>query len=423
MYGMRKHILVVSAIFVAIGAYFLFSHHLTARMPIKVGIIHSLTGTMAISEKSVVDATMLALEEINNSGGILGREIQAIVVDTRSNVSEFEDQAERLINEDKVSVLFGCWTSSSRKVVKEVVERFQHLLFYPVQYEGLEQSPNIIYTGAAPNQQIIPAVKWAFDHLGDRFFLVGSDYVFPRTANAIIRDQVTALGGQIVGEHYVPLGGRHFDRIVSHILETRPEVILNTINGDSNTSFFRALRMAGITPHHIPTLSFSVAEGELTSLDPGVMAGDYAAWNYFQGINNPRNKNFVEKFRAKFGSNRVTDDPMEAAYFGVYLWAQAVYDAQTDEVERVNQSILDQSFAAPEGIVYVDSETRHTWKTVRVGKIRDDGQFDVVWTSDHPVRPVPFPAYRTQSEWEEFLRGLYRMWGNQWAAGPGLLKE
>ncbi|MCA9473439.1 MAG: urea ABC transporter substrate-binding protein [Nitrospirales bacterium] len=412
----RKLILVALVVLVSVGAYLFMAQRMTTRPPIKVGILHSLTGTMSISERSVVDATMLALEEINQSGGVLGRNIQAIVVDTGSNALQFADEAERLIDAEKVSVLFGCWTSASRKVVKEVVERFNHLLFYPVQYEGLEQSPNIIYTGAAPNQQIIPAVKWAFDHLGDRFYLVGSDYVFPRTANAMIRDQVGALDGHIVGERYVPLGGRHFESIVMEILEAQPDVIMNTINGDSNTSFFLALRMAGVTPAHIPTLSFSMAENELLSLDSRMMAGDYAAWNYFQGIRDARNLDFVEKFQRKFGPGRVTADSMESAYFSVYLWAQAVRDAQTDDVAIVNQTILDQSFAAPGGIVYVDSSTRHTWKTVRVGKIREDGQFDILWTSDHPIRPVPFPTYRTQSEWEEFLQRLYRGWGNQWAA-------
>ena len=420
----KRRFIIGGFIAIAVGGMYLLSLYSGGSTPaIKVGVLHSLTGTMAISEKSVADATVLALEEINQAGGLLGRQVQAIVVDTNSSLLQFADEAERLINDEKVSVLFGCWTSASRKVVKDVVERFDHLLFYPVQYEGLEQSPNIIYTGAAPNQQIIPAVKWAFDNLGKSFFLVGSDYVFPRTANAMMRDQVTALGGQIVGERYTPLGSRQFDSIVSDILEARPAVILNTINGDSNTSFFHALRMAGITPDHIPTLSFSVAEDELTSMDPRTMVGDYAAWNYFQAITSKHNRDFVANFKDKYGNDRVTDDPMEAAYFGVHLWAQAVKDAKTDDVSVVSQSILDQSFAAPGGIVYIDPATRHTWKTVRVGKIREDGQFDIVWTSEHPIRPVPFPTYRTQTEWEEFLLDHYHMWGNQWAATARIPEE
>ncbi len=420
-----KRIVIIGAILAfAIGALFIFKQYGgESRPPIKVGVIHSLTGTMAISEKSVADATMLAIAEINEAGGLLGREIQAVLVDTQSTLTNFEREAIRLIQEEKVSVLFGCWTSASRKVVKDVVERFNHLLFYPVQYEGLEQSPNIIYTGAAPNQQIIPAVKWAFDHLGERFFLVGSDYVFPRTANAIIRDQVMALGGEIVGERYIPLGSRVVSEIVAEIVAAKPTVILNTINGDSNTEFFHVLRRAGVTSDRISTMSFSLAESELAAIDPQIMAGDFAAWNYFQSIKSPRNQKFVTQFQKKYGNHRVTDDPMEAAFFGVHLWAQAVRDANTDEVERVRQSILDQSFAAPEGIVYIDPETRHSWKTVRVGKIRGDGQFDIIWTSDHAIRPVPFPPYRTRVAWDEFLQGLYRMWGDQWAMTTTVYKE
>ena len=410
-------------VLVVVSLYLLSVYHVGSTPPIKVGVLHSLTGTMAISEKSVADATLLALEEINQSGGLLGRQVEPIVVDTNSSLVGFAEEAERLIQEEHVSVIFGGWTSASRKVVLEVVEHFNHLLFYPVQYEGLEQSPNIIYTGAAPNQQIIPAVKWAFDHLGESFFLVGSDYVFPRTANAIIRDQVKALGGQIVGEQYIPLGSRDIHSIVAEIVEAQPKVILNTINGDSNTAFFQILRMAGVTPEHIPTVSFSLAENELTALDPQSMIGDYAAWNYFQSIESTRNHDFVTHFQGRFGNHRVTDDPMEAAYFGVHLWAQAVRDAKTADMSAVRHSILDQSFAAPGGIVYIDSETRHTWKTVRVGRIRADGQFDIIWTSDHPIRPVPFPPYRSRAEWTDFLADLYYMWGNQWAASAVVHKE
>ncbi|MGB0909825.1 MAG: urea ABC transporter substrate-binding protein [Nitrospirales bacterium] len=423
LHSNRALIVGVCIAVVVVSFYLLSRHNVGSTPPIKVGVLHSLTGTMAISEKSVADATLLAFEEINQSGGLLGRQVEPIVVDTNSSLVKFAEEAKRLIQEEHVSVIFGGWTSASRKVVLEVVEQFNHLLFYPVQYEGLEQSPNIIYTGAAPNQQIIPAVKWAFDHLGKSFFLVGSDYVFPRTANAIIRDQVKALGGQIVGEQYIPLGSRDIHSTVSKIVEAQPKVILNTINGDSNTAFFQILRMAGVTPNQIPTVSFSLAENELTAMDSQSMVGDYAAWNYFQSIESPRNHNFVTHFQGKFGNHRVTDDPMEAAYFGVHLWAQAVRDAKTDEMSAVRHSILDQSFAAPGGIVYVDSETRHTWKTVRVGKIRADGQFDIVWTSDHPIRPVPFPSYRSRAEWNDFLADLYHMWGNQWAVAATVHQE
>jgi len=314
-----------------------------------------------------------------------------------------------------VAVVFGCWTSACRKTVRPVFERHDHLLVYPVQYEGLEASPNILYTGAAPNQQIIPAVKWSFDHLGRRFFLVGSDYVFPRTANAIIRDQVTALQGEIAGEVYIPLGSTAVDEAVQAILANRPAVILNSINGDSNIAFFRALRGAGITPAEIPTVSFSIAEAELPTLDIDLLVGDYAAWNYFQSLESPENRGFVARFRERYGAQRVTSDPLEAAYLGVKLWSQAVARDATSEVGIIRETVLDQSYHAPSGVVYSDPRNRHTWKTVRIGQIRADGQFQVVWDSGDPIRPEPFPAYRSRAQWRLFLDTLYRGWDEHWA--------
>jgi urea transport system substrate-binding protein len=370
---------------------------------------------MAISEKSVRDATLLAIQEINERGGVLGKTIAPVVVDGKSDWATFAQEAENLITREKVSVVFGCWTSASRKAVKPVFEKHNHLLVYPVQYEGLEQSPNIVYTGAAPNQQIIPAVKWAFDKGWKKPFLVASDYVFPRAANEIIKAQVAALRGKVTGEEYILLGSSDVNSVVEHIIAARPNVIFNTINGDTNVAFFNALRAAGITPDKVPTISFSIAEDELRSTNPQTMAGDYAVWNYFQSIDTPENRQFVTRFKQKYGQDRVTDDPMEAAYFGVHLWAQAVKDAGSDNVEAVRKAIANQTFSAPEGLVTVDSENQHTWKTVFVGRIKPDGQFEIVWTSGRPVRPVPFPIYKTQADWEKFLDHLYTGWGNSWA--------
>jgi urea transport system substrate-binding protein len=385
---------------------------------IKVGVLHALTGTMAISETSVVDATLLAIEEINQNGGVLGRQIEPVVVDTKSDWTFAAAEAERLITEQDVSVIFGCWTSSCRKTVRPVIEQYSHLLFYPVQYEGLELSPNIVYTGAAPNQQITPAVKWSVENLGKKVFLVGSDYVFPRTANAIIKDQVKALRGEVVGEEYIVLGSQNVGGMVQKIVAAQPDVILNTINGDSNVAFFKALRDAGVTAQEIPVVSFSIAEDELRTLGAGEMAGHYASWNYFQSVKSEENSAFVDAFKKKYGADRVTDDPMEAAYFGVYLWAQAVEQAGSVDVTSVRQTITGQSFNAPEGVVSIDPETLHTWKVVRIGQIQADGQFAVVWTSNGPVRPVPYPIYRTQAEWDKFLVDLYTGWGGSWA-NPG----
>jgi len=386
--------------------------------PIRVGILHSLTGTMAISESPVVDATQLAIEELNDRGGVLGRPVEAVVADGRSDWPTFAREAERLITQEKVSVVFGCWTSASRKTVRPVFEAHDHLLFYPVQYEGMEQSPNIVYTGAAPNQQIVPAVKWAADNLGKRFFLVASDYVFPRAANEVIRDQSASLGAEIVGEEYILLGSTDVQAAVDRIAEVRPDVILNTINGDTNVAFFGALRDAGIATDAIPTMSFSIAEPELQSMDISKMVGDLATWNYFQSLDSPENQAFVESFRARHGAQGVVSDPMEAAYFGVHLWAQAVEEAASAEVCGVRQALRGQSLLAPGGMVNIDNENNHTWKTVRVGKIRADGQFDVLWDSDRAIRPVPYPPTRSRAAWDAFLDGLYAGWGDSWA-NPG----
>ncbi|HVT42918.1 MAG TPA: urea ABC transporter substrate-binding protein [Thermoanaerobaculia bacterium] len=416
--GTRNALLAVTMVLIVAGIVSYLLPRFREKAPIRVGILHSLSGTMAISETSVVDATVLAIEEINDRGGLLGRRIEPIVVDGRSDSATFAKEARALIVDEKVSVIFGCWTSACRKTVKPIVEQFRHLLFYPVQYEGLESSRHIVYTGAAPNQQIIPAVKWSFETIGTKFFLVGSDYVFPRVANQIIRDQVRALRGEILGEEYILLGSDDVEPIVRKIVETRPDAILNTINGDSNIAFFRQLRAAGITPDRIPTVSFSITENELQGMDLLSMRGDYASWNYFQSLEGEANAAFLDRFRRRYGAGRTTSDPMEAAYFGVHLWAQAVADAETDEVGTVREMIRRQSWGAPEGVVYIDPENLHTWKTVRIGRIDEKGQFDIVWTSGRPVRPVPFPIFRSTDEWLEFLEGLRREWGG-WV-NPGV---
>ena len=382
---------------------------------IRVGVLHSLTGTMAISEVSVVNATLLAMEEINARGGVNGRRIEALVRDGESDGIIFAREAERLIAEDRVEVVFGCWTSDCRRTVRPVFERHDHLLFYPVQYEGIELSPNIVYTGAAPNQQIIPAVKWAMDNLGDRFYLVGSDYVFPHTANAIIRDQVQSLRGHILGEAYVLLGSAEVEAIADEIVRLEPDAILNTLNGDSNIAFFEALRARGITPERIPTISFSIAETELQLMGSAPFGGDYAAWNYFQSVPGEPNESFVATYRATYGADTVINDPMEAAYTGVHLWALAAEQAGSTSPGAIRDVLGGLSLAAPHGPVSIDARTQHLWKTIRIGRIRDDGQFEIVWSSPKPVRPLPYPSYRTTQAWHDFLDGLHAMWGGNWA--------
>ena len=252
-----------------------------------------------------------------------------------------------------------------------------------------------------------------------RVFVVGSDYIFPRLAAEVVRDQVAAIGGELVGEMYVPLGSTAVGPMVAAIVEAKPGVVLNLINGDSNVAFFRALRAAGVTPASVPVISFSIAEPELRAMPRADIAGDYAAWNYFQSVDTPANVDFVRRYQARFGADRVTSDPIEAAYVGVHLWAQAVADAGTADPPAVRRAFRRQTMAAPEGPVAIDPDTQHAWKTVRIGRIRPDGQFDIVWDSGRPVRPVPYPFTRSRSDWHAAIDGLYRGWGRKWAADPG----
>ena len=389
-------ILVVAVLLV--GAL-LYNQYGRAKPGIKIGVLHSLSGTMASSEVPLVDAVRLAVEEANQSGGLNGQTVEMIVADCRSDAAYCAQQAEKLITQDGVQALFGCWTSACRKAVKTVVEKHHHLLFYPLQYEGLEQSPDIIYTGAAPNQQIIPMALWALQQQGKRFYLIGSDYIFSHTANLMVKDVLLAQGGKLLGERYLPLGASDMAAVVQEIAVQQPDFVLNTLNGDSNLHFFRALRAAGIDAEKIPVFSASIAEVELAAIGADLVAGHYAAWNYFQSLDNADNKAFVARFKQRFGRDRVLDDPMEAAYIGVKLWTDSVRNAGTADLAPVKNILAQQSMAAPQGIVAVDYDTRHLWKKVYIGKARADGQFDVVWQSAQTVHPAPFPFYRSHAEW------------------------
>ncbi|MFB2969825.1 urea ABC transporter substrate-binding protein [Aerosakkonema sp. BLCC-F183] len=366
---------------------------------IKVGILHSLSGTMAISEKSVVDAEQLAIDEINAAGGVLGKKIEPVIEDGASDWPTFAEKAKKLIDQDKVVTIFGCWTSASRKAVLPVFEEKKHMLWYPVQYEGQECSQNIFYTGAAPNQQIEPAVDWLLQNKGKEFFLVGSDYVFPRTANTIIKAQVAAKGGKIVGEDYLPLGNTEVTAIITKIKQALPKggVIFNTLNGDSNVAFFKQMQGAGLGPDKYPVMSVSIAEEEVKAIGPEYLKGHYAAWNYFQTVDTPENQKFVQAFKAKYGADRVTNDPMEAAYIMVYLWKQAVEQAKTTELEAVRKAALGQTFNAPEGKVSLDN-SHHLSKFVRIGEVAEDGLFKIVYATKEAVKPIPWNQYVAETK-------------------------
>ncbi|MFO0969621.1 MAG: urea ABC transporter substrate-binding protein [Gemmataceae bacterium] len=363
---------------------------------VRVGILHSLTGTMAISETSLKDAELMAIEEINAAGGVLGKKIVPIVEDPESKfTTEFPNKAKKLLLNDDVACVFGCWTSVSRKNVLPVFEKNNGLLFYPVQYEGNEASLNVVYTGAAPNQQILPAVEWLMSKAGGekkKFYLLGSDYVFPRTANLIIVKYLESKGLKPVAEQYTPLGHLDYQTVVQDIKAKEPDVIFSTINGDSNVNFYNELAAQGITADKIPVVAVSVGEDELRGLDPAKVKGHLAAWNYFQSLKTPKNQEFVKKFQAKYGKDRVTDDPIAAAYCQVYLWKNAVEKAKSFEVDAVRKAMLagDIAFDAPEGPVKVDPKNLHVYKAFRMGKIRDDKQFDIIYETP-PIEPDPYP--------------------------------
>ncbi|MBR1404165.1 MAG: urea ABC transporter substrate-binding protein [Treponema sp.] len=367
---------------------------------VKVGILHSLSGTMAISETSVRDAELLAINEINAAGGVLGKQIEVVQEDGASEPQIFAERARKLIQNDKVATIFGCWTSASRKAVKPVVEETGALLWYPVQYEGMEASPNIMYMGAAPNQQAVPAVEFCASTFGKNMFLVGSDYVFPRTANKIIKAQLANIGGSVAGEEYTPMGHTDFATIVSKIQAAKPDCIINTLNGDSNVAFFKQLTDAGITASVVPVMSFSIAEEEVGGVGIENLEGHYVAWNYYQTTKTSENDAFVAAYKKAYGEKRVTDDPIEAGYIGVHLWAMATEKAGSFDVEKIRAAAKGIAFDAPEGKVTLDGDNQHIYKPVRIGKINKSGLIDEVWATSTAVKPDP---YLTTYDWAKGL--------------------
>jgi urea transport system substrate-binding protein len=362
----------------------------TAGDTIKVGILHSLSGTMAISEVSVKDAEMLAISEINASGGVLGKKLTPVIEDGASDWPTFAEKAQKLISVDKVAAVFGGWTSASRKAMLPVFERNHALLYYPVQYEGLEASPFIFYTGATTNQQIVPALDYLKGQGKTRIFLVGSDYVFPRTANKEIKAYAKANGIEILGEEYTPLGHTEYSTLVNKLVAAKPDAVFNTLNGDSNVAFFKQLRSAGITADKMPTMSVSIAEEEVHGIGADNLAGHLVAWNYFQTTDNPANAKFVSAYKAKYGANRVTDDPIEAGYLQVHLWAAEVAKAGSTDPSKVKAAAKGVVYSAPEGTVTVDGANHHVSKTARIGVVQPDGLITEVWSSGGPIEPDPF---------------------------------
>jgi urea transport system substrate-binding protein len=357
---------------------------------IEVGILHSLSGTMAISEVSVKDAELLAIDEINRDGGVLGKQVKPVIEDGASDWPTFAEKAQKLISVDKVAATFGGWTSASRKAMLPVFERNKALLYYPVQYEGLEASPYIFYSGATTNQQILPALEYLKSEGKRRLYLVGSDYVFPRTANKEIKAWARANDVEILGEQYTPLGHTEYSTLVNKVKAAKPDAVFNTLNGDSNVAFFKQLKGAGVSAKDIPVISVSVAEEEVRGIGPANVAGHLVAWNYYQTTPGTQNERFVAAYKRKYGEKRVTADPIEAGYVQVHLWARAVEKAGSTDPEKVREASKGLVFDAPEGKVTVDEQNQHIYKTARIGEIKADGQIEEVWDSGEPIKPDPY---------------------------------
>lgn len=376
---------------------------------IKVGILHSLSGTMAISETSLKDVALMTIDEINAKGGVMGKMLEPVVVDPASNWPLFAEKARELLTKDQVAVVFGCWTSVSRKSVLPVFEELNGLLFYPVQYEGEELEMNVFYTGAAPNQQAIPAVEYLLSEEGGgarRFVLLGTDYVYPRTTNKILRQFLNKQGitDANIEEIYTPFGHSDYQTIVANIKQFAQggkTAVVSTINGDSNVPFYKELGNAGLKATDVPVVAFSVGEEELRGVDTKPLVGHLAAWNYFESLENPQNKAFVEKWKAYAKDKNlpnwqtaVTNDPMEATYIGINMWKQAVEQAGTVAVDKVIEAMGGQTFAAPDGYtIKMDETNHHLHKPVYIGEIQPDGQFEVVWQTDGPIRAQPWSPF------------------------------
>ncbi|MCD2343483.1 urea ABC transporter substrate-binding protein [Ideonella azotifigens] len=403
----RRSITALAAAACALG----FTSLAQAADTIKVGILHSLSGTMAISETVLKDVALMTIDEINAKGGVLGKKLEPVVVDPASNWPLFAEKAKQLIDQDKVAVVFGCWTSVSRKSVLPVFEEKNSLLFYPVQYEGEELSKNVFYTGAAPNQQAIPAVEYLMSKDGGgakRFVLLGTDYVYPRTTNKILRAFLHSKGvaDTDIMEEYTPFGHSDYQGIIAKIKkfagEGKKTAVISTINGDSNVPFYKELGNQGLKATDVPVVAFSVGEEELRGVDTKPLVGHLAAWNYFMSIKNPTNTAFIKEWsdyaKAKgipgHKDKPLTNDPMEATYIGIHMWAQAVAKAKSTDTDKVIAAMAGQTFKAPGGFTStMDKENHHLHKPVFIGEVKADGQFNVVWKTPGPVVADPWSDY------------------------------
>ena len=399
----------------ALASLGLVSFGALAAETIKVGILHSLSGTMAISETALKETALMTIDEINKSGGVMGKKLEPVVVDPASNWPLFAEKSRQLLTKDKVAVVFGCWTSVSRKSVLPVFKELNGLLFYPVQYEGEELEKNVFYTGAAPNQQAIPAVEYLMSKDGGeakRFVLLGTDYVYPRTTNKILRAFLKSKGvaEADIMEEYTPFGHSDYQTIIAKIKkfasEGKKTAVVSTINGDSNVPFYKELGNAGLKATDVPVVAFSVGEEELRGVDTKPLVGQLASWNYFESLKNPENTKFVKMYKDWAKKQKlpnadkvVTNDPMEATYVGIHMWKQAVEKAKSTDTDKGITAMAGQTFKAPDGFtIKMDEKNHHLHKPVFIGEVRADGQFNVVWKTPGPIRAEPWSPFIAGNE-------------------------
>ncbi len=401
---------------VSLAIVFLYLWDRRPEPPIQLGVLFAKTGLLAELEAPIVEGVLLAVDEINSQGGVLGRKILPVVVDTATDDARAAELVRQLITENGVSAIVGCVTSSCRKSVRPVVEELNGALFYPLFYEGLEASPNILYVGAAPNQQILPGVQWAHRFLGDRMYIVGSDYVWPRVTGEIMKDRLRDFGVEVLGEEYFKLGHADFDAVAARIKASEPSVVLSMIVGGSNKWFFRALHEAGIDLNATPVMAFSTVPMSLK--DRELVSGTYLVSNYFSQINNARNKAFREAFLARTGGRVAPNVRIASAYTATRLWALGVTYSGSEAAPDLLAALRNIVAAVPEGTVRVDPENGHLWKRARIGRVGSGG-VEIVWESSLLVPPVPYPRSRTKEAWDGLLTMLNEMWGGAWAPSAG----
>nr|WP_255719451.1 urea ABC transporter substrate-binding protein [Pelomonas sp. P8] len=372
------------------------------REPIVIGVLHSLSGPLATAEAPLVAAIRLAVEDINRGGGLLGRRVELRIEDMNSNASKLAPEAaQRLITEQRAVALFGCWSSGCRQVVRPVVESANHLLFYAAAHEGMEVSPNIVYTGPTPNQHVLPATDWAMGRFGRRVALVGTDSLFPRRVNAMLREFVQLRGGEVLAERYVPLDSKEVDAAVAELQALKPDLVLSTINGDGNRTFFDAIVAAGLSD--LPLLSFTAAEPEMSAFGGGRLSRHFTAWSYLQSLPGAANTEFLARWRELNGLQVQASDPAVSAYLGVKLWAAAVREVGSTQIAAVNATVVQQSVSAPFGFAAMDDDTRHLWRQLRIAQVRPDGQLGEVVLLGRHIRASPWPSFRTTEHWNELL--------------------